>query len=307
MTAIETAAAVLAWAEQLGGSPNPPAGGLEYASRLTSPGADLLEQLRHVLVDTAARLGAGVPPFGDDGPVGLGALLLAAAIGGRKDAEVAGRLIAATPPLPMARSAGPGVLDDMATAARGWADATARHGVVAAFAASGKPRGPLSPVGGDLVEGLLGASPLTAVLLRPPLELVRALDLTAHISTALRLIARPRGRLVLISSLAKPATDAWVLTWRGLLLAELLAEHLDLVLAVYVAARLRHGDEWDSMLALAGHAPSRSRGSAVLGFWAPLAAIDKQDPALLRSQLFLDGKHRQAIDLAERYAMTTIS
>jgi len=308
MTALATACEVLAWA---GGVPGrPPVGSLAGAQALASPNRDVREGLQQLIICTAARLGAGRPPLGDDGPVGLGTVLLAAAIGGRTDPEAATSIIRAVPPLRLGASIGavdsrPGIRSP------GWADAIARHGVAGRFAnpdQNGTPRG-----AGDryLVECLLEASPLTAILKRPPAQRMRAGGIDDLLTAALGMLTRPRGQEILIGFLSVPARDAGVLAWRAHLLTRLAREDRDAALRIYLAARLQHGQEWDELLSWAASAydmAGASDGSpqGVLRFWVPLAAMDDEDPALLRSQPFLDGC-RRAVDLGRRYLIATKS
>ena len=279
MTALHTASLVLRWAADPAGAQ--PAGDLEEVAALAAPGAEVLEQLGRLTVRTVAVLGAGRPPFGDGGPVGPGALLLAAAIGGAEHAEAAGQIVEVAPPAAVGDGGG-----------GGWADATARHGVVAPFVASSG--------GGDLTERLLAASPLTAVLLRPAAGRNGAGDAADSLPTVAALLARPRGRDVLTTAFAAPARDARVLAWRTRVLSRLAAESREVALGIYLAARLRHGAEWDDLLA--GKATARTE---TVRYWAPLAALDRADRTLLRSQPFLDG-YRRALDLAGPYAATAI-
>ncbi len=176
-------------------------------------------------------------------------------------------------------------------------------GVVARFTGAGKPG--TAHADGDLTESLIGASPLSAILIRPPLADLRDKRLDAYLDTAVSLLARPRGEPVLTCALARPATDARVLGWRASLLTRLLREHPEIALAAYRVALIRHGDDWDTLIDRAARAPIGSE--AVLRFWAPLAAMDRDDPALLRTQPLFDGRYRRAIDLAGRFTTTTMS
>lgn len=294
MTALATASAVLSWAA--GGSDHPPAGSLADARGLAAPDPEVLAGLQRLARYTAARLGAGRPPFGDDGRVGLGALLLAAAVGGRAEVQAAASITRAAPPLRLVDAGG-----------AGWADAVARHGVAGRFAAGGRP----GRADSHLVECLLEASPLTAILLRPPAELVRtAAD--GLLAAATLLMTRPHGREVLTRRLAAPSRDAGIAAWRARVVTELARRDRDAALGVYLVARLRHGGEWDELLDWAAAEFGLSKrpdgaAKAVLMFWVPLAVMADDDPDLLPSQRFLNGCHR-AIELARRYqAMTTPS
>lgn len=298
MTALATASDVLAWAARPAGSP--PLGDVDDPEALATPGPGVCKCLQDLAVRTAARLGAGRPPFGDDGPVGLGAVLLAAAVGGRQDARAARRIARAAPPLGLsARDAtNPG---PAARCTPGWADAIARHGVVAPFADLAADGGSALLPDANLVEILLETSPLTAIVLRPPLERLRSADADVPLEAAVHLLSRPRGREVLISVLASPTLDADILTWRTRILIRLASANLEIVLDVYLAARIRYGVDWDDLLDWAVGAPGQSDARlALLQFWVPLAALDREDRSLLRSHPFLEGC-RRAIDLAGPY------
>lgn len=310
MTVLATASRVLAWAadpgRQLGRPAAPPIGPAADASALLGPDQEVLDRIRQVAAQTAARLGAGTPPFGDAGRIGLGVLLIAAAVGCRRDPDAAGRLARAIPPLPLIGASGPGGNGDPRGHSPGWADATARHGVVGPFAASAR-HGAARPAEHDIAESLIGASPLTAILHRPPLADLRGGRRDEYLGAALGLLARPRGQPVVTCALAAPTTDSSVLGWRASLLAALARDQPPIALAVYLTALLRHGGDWDRLLDRAEHAPGRAAADAVLSFWAPLAAIDRKDPALLRAQPLLDGQYRRAIDLAGRFVTSTMS
>lgn len=311
MTALATASRVLAWAAWPVGSP--PVGDLDDATALATPRAQARELLQRLTVRTAAVLGAGGQPFGDDGPVGLGALLLAAAVGGRRDSGAAKQIASTAAPLRLTASdmtdrdpaaADPG--DDRDPGGErepGWADAVARHGVVAPVA---RPGAGLA-ASDELIESLLAASPLTAVTVRPPREQLRAANGKAPLETVAALLGRPHGNDVLTSALAAPTRDADILAWRTQILTWLARADREALLGVYLAARLRHGAEWDDLLEWAALSFGQSGARvAVLRFWAPLATLDRSDRALLRSQHFLDG-YRRALDLAGPYVTATVS
>jgi FtsH ternary system domain X1 len=153
----------------------------------------------------------------------------------------------------------------------------------------------------ELAESLLAASPLTAVLVRPPHE-ARPGDADDPLDVAAALYKRPRGKEVLITAFAAPDGDARVMNWRARVLTWLAGHDRDALLDVYLAARLRHGAEWDAILDQAATQSGRLIGRQELArFWAPLAALDKADRKLLRSQPFLNG-YRRALDLAAPYA-----
>lgn len=121
MNAEETACQVLAWAARPSGPL--PVGSLSGTARLIQPTAGTLTLVRDLASSTAAKLGAGTPPFGDGNPVGAGAVLLAAAVGGRRQPGPARQLALALPPTRPQR-----IRPQRAC----WRDLIARHAVVAA-------------------------------------------------------------------------------------------------------------------------------------------------------------------------------
>jgi FtsH ternary system domain X1 len=263
MDAMTTALRVLAWALDPAGPL--PAGPLRSVGALVEPGDAAVTALRRLAATTAARLGAGTPPLGDAGPVGLGTLLLAAAAGGRLEEQTATALLDAVPPLPR----GPGA----------WAESVVRHGVVGPVLADPPPDTAVA-LPDAVTESLRRASPLSAVLHRPP---AGSTD-TAR-ATATRLLARPHGIGVLVAALAAPVADAAVLTWRAELLELLRHGHPGPTLEVYLAARLWHGSAWDERIrwarrALAGHGSPPELAIATLRFWAPLARMHRDEEAL---------------------------
>jgi hypothetical protein len=294
VTALDTASRVLDWAANA--AEKPPAGDLADAPALARPEPDARDRLRQLAVRTAAILGAGRPPFGDDGPVGLGALLLAAAVGGRADADATRLITGAVPALQLRRRPHEHAAPS-GSGPPGWADAVARHGVVAPFlaptvVASGRD---------DLIEGLLAASPLTSILLRPPSTQVAAGNYPKALESVTDLIAQPHGLEVLTTAFAAPTKDTATLAWRTFVLMSLTAKNRDAVLGVYLAVRVRHRADWDDLLDWAANTRRETTARvAVRQFWAPLAVLDRKDPTLLRSRLFLDDHHK-ALELAAQY------
>src|SRR5258708_2161687 len=95
MSAIDTAIRVVEWAITESGSP--PRGDLFNTDELARPGDRLTAAMGRLTSITAARLHLGSPPLGDRGPVGLGAGLLAAALGIAHIPELARDLLQAAP------------------------------------------------------------------------------------------------------------------------------------------------------------------------------------------------------------------
>jgi hypothetical protein len=331
--ALDTAVRVVAWAADPCGPP--PVGSLRHARRLAAAPAlprDTVEvPLARLVRRTAARLGTGNPPLGDPAPAGPGALLLAAAIGGRTRPDLA-RKLAYLLPVPRLTAA----------TGHGWCDAVARHAVVgpyldSAVAAVHPPPGTRAATSGDgpagvspsrpdpagagedddhapgteetLVDALLRVSPLGAVLHHPaPGQADQAVDV------ALALLARPRGSSVLAGGLAAPRTgdtgratpaEMAVARWRARLLGRLARTRPEVVVDILVTARACHGPEWDLHLAGAAHAldrpgPADAAAVAAMQFWAPLTSAPVA--RLLRTRSLITG-HEPALTLVHRYGL----
>jgi len=291
MTATATAAQVLAWAAEPAGPV--PAGPLWEVSRLANPADSLRDAACQLARRTAARLGAGAPPFGARSQIGLGTVFLAAAAGGRQQAGPAALLAQAIPHASARRNPD------------AWYDLVARHGLVSAVVTeldgigtasdtTPEPGGSGENTPEPLPELLLGASPLTSVLYRPPLRALRSDTTGPVVATVLALLTRPRGQSVLAMGLAGWMPRPDVLNWRTNLLTRLRHEHRDLLLDVYVMARTRFAADWDQRISWAAR-QLRLRGApdplavATLRFWAPLAAVERNDP-LSRLRPLLDGQ-----------------
>ncbi|GID93438.1 hypothetical protein ACFQFC_16280 [Amorphoplanes digitatis] len=258
MEALTTAREVLRWSMRPAGPP--PAGRLTRIGGLARPDAATADTLRWATATTAARIGAGRPPLGDPGAPGPAAVLLAAAIGGRRQWEQSAKVLSLVPRLRLTRRDA------------GWAEGVARHAVVGP-AVSAEP-----PAGGapaEFVEALLAASPLTTVLHRPP-----DADRATAGGVLSRLLRRPRGIAVLVAACAAPSADPLVLEWRWTVLDRLRQERVADMLDVYIAARLWHGPAWDAHIEEARRGltglPS-PRTVATLRFWLPLAILDEQE------------------------------
>jgi hypothetical protein len=308
VSATETAARVLWWAAEPEGAP--PTGPLWEAALLANPPAAVSDAAVQLARRTAALLGTGSPPFGDGPPsgarnrIGLGVVFLAAAVGGRQQGGTAAELAQAIPP------AAPRRVTDA------WYDLVARHGLVSAAVAALDGTGPGSGYpereadsgrGEPLTELLLDASPLTAVLHRPPLRALRS-DATAQpVSTAVALLDRPRGRAVLAAGLADWSPLAQVLTWRFKLLSRLRFDHPDLLLDVCLTARTRHAARWDDRVRwavrqLSSRGPVDPLALATLQFWAPLEAFERSAGPLSALRPLLTG-HDQALSYVRAFQL----
>ncbi|MBY8847828.1 hypothetical protein K7G98_03635 [Saccharothrix sp. MB29] len=278
---MSTVVKVLEWAAMPGGPV--PVGPLRNPGRLRSPGPPVVAALERLARTAAARLGAGTPPLGDPGPVGPGALLLAAGIGGLHDRDLSAAVLAVVPP-PLS-----------------WADRLTRHGLAEPALralADKKPRE-------DWVQAVLRASPLTALAFSP----VDALENQAR-ATAAQLVERPGGRRLLATVLGRWAANPWVMRRRRVVLEVLGTQHPGAVLEVYTAARLHHGAEWDERIDWAAR-ELRGRGLAsdiaveTIRFWAPLARLVRSDRAAVRARVFLDAEeYSVVVALVEKHRMT---
>jgi hypothetical protein len=301
-SATDTVHRVIAWAANPSGVP--PHGSLRAPSSLLQ-NMTTVGPLQKLARATAARMGAGQPALGDESALGPGALFLAAAIGGRLQPELSARLAALVAPPALGR-----------TSSTGWADAIARHAVVAPALAASVPTGPGSgpnrteplarpALAESLRESLLRASPLTEVLFRPADgQQARAVEV------ALGLRARPHGTGVLATALSGWHTDTKVLTWRAQLLFIMATAHPTEVIEVYAAARLCHGAEWDrritdaaAALAVAATVEPNARSVATVQYWAPLFVRQVRERLDRRSML---RGYEAARSLVQHYGLETI-
>ena len=298
MTAQITAQRVLAWAIRPAGPP--PEGPLWEAGRLAQPESATVTLVAELARATAARLGAGAPPFADRTPVGAGPVLLAAAVGGRQQAGPARQLAEAVPTARPSR---------MRPAQACWPDLIARHGLVGSAMASRREPGLHSPVGDDLVETLLKMSPLTAIFYRPILSRLTAGTTGDEVEAAAALVGRPRGQAVLATALANWVPEQAVLDWRVDLLDRLAHDFPALLLDTYALARLRHGADWDLRLGWARKAlltPGYPDPLAIstVRFWVPLARLTQRGVRLPDARPLMIG-YRPALELVRHYRLLT--
>ncbi|MPY58426.1 hypothetical protein [Streptomyces spongiae] len=317
MNAETTALRVLTWTAAPQGQP--PHGPLWDVTGLRDPGEPVRSRLAETARTMAARLGAGNPPLGERNPtVGTGALLLAAAIGGRGQPAAARAL---------AEAAGRRFPSRRSPHTARWYDALARHAVVApAVLALGPGNGaarratPAPATGAvhavdgpptdsaPIEETLLGLSPLTAVLHRPSHRRLRGGLTAAERGTAALLLTRARGREMLIGALSRWSPDPAVLKWRTELVTQLDEQDPELILDVCTAARLRHADQWDTRLRTAAKSlmldgPADHLALATARFWAPLATKRRDGTDLARARPLLKG-YEQAIRLVHQYGLS---
>ncbi|GAA3250391.1 hypothetical protein ACFO1B_40110 [Dactylosporangium siamense] len=276
MTATATAVSVLRWAADPLGSH--PTGDLRRIGDLATPDAEAVRSVESFAGACAARLGAGAPAFGDPAPVGLGPLLMAAAVGGRFEPVLAGQLAAAVP-----------------EPATGWGELVARHGLVTAMleapGGAGRQQAPL-----DLTGRLRACSPLTDVL-RHPVDERRGRDAARRRFAAL--LDRRRGPAVLAAVLARPESDAMTLNWRAELLERLRQLDPALMLDVYERACLVHTADWAELNAWADAQLNRSGVPAalpvaVLRYWAPLARTRRDEEGRRQARRYTAGDPGEA-------------
>jgi hypothetical protein len=234
-------------------------------SRARADADDPLAAAERLAAATAARLSLSRPLPGGDGPVGTGALLMAAALDHADRPESAVRL---------ARQVGPPVSG---------ADLLARHGLL---------------VGGhreatrDTVLGtvLSERSPLTGLLEHPVPH--RAEECGQLLDA---LLDRPDGRALVIRRFAEPEADPATLLWRARVLDRYRHTAVDrrFVLDVYEAAMLHHGPAHRKSVraAAAGQAggPDLAEASARAEWWGPLARLDRTFLGELRARPLLTG------------------
>lgn len=277
MSAEDTVLRVLRWAIE-GGTGPPPRGDLRAAERLAHPDEKVRSALGELASVGAARLRLGEPPLEDTSPLGLDGLVLAAALGSADLPELALALLATVEP---ARTPWSWVL---------------RHGLAAPA---------LAFAGDELADALRGASPLTALLERPP----GRLELPARV-IADRLRLNARGRLMLQLELARPTADPAVRRWRTRLLDGLRVQDDDsraLVLEVYEAAMVHHEEQTLAQTraalavltdALAAADEARLEDAlAAARWWAPLRALEKTHVDELRGRRHLGYAYREGLKI----------
>lgn len=302
-TAQSTARRVLAWAAEPSGQP--PEGPLWELSGLAQPDPETLALVAELVRVTAAKLGAGTPPFADPSPVGAGPVLLAAAIGGRRQARPAARLAEALPSHRQGAARG---------GDRGWPDLLARHALAGAVLRA-SPRAGTGRASDDgsgaepLPEILLRMSPLTSILHRPPRRRIASGTTGDEIEAAAALTARPRGPEVMTSAMARWSPDAAVLDWRVDLLDRLVHDNPALVLDTCTVARLRHGAEWDERLRWARRqlsmpGPPDPLAIATVRYWSPLARLRQRGLSLPNARPLLTG-YGEAFKLVHHYRLLT--
>ncbi|GGQ21970.1 hypothetical protein GCM10010266_51350 [Streptomyces griseomycini] len=275
MTAVDTAVRVLLWSTTADAGPAarsaPPEGELTDPQELAAPPPDVTAVLTGLAARTAARLRLDALAAGERRPVGAGALLLAAAVGGRARPHLAAETVRAVPP------------------ARSLWDVLTHHAVVT----------PALPHIGDaaLAGRLRAASPLTALLDRP--DPVGETDAELLLEDVL--LTHPQGRRMITTVYCEaPASPAQAL-WRGRLLDQLRMSERDLVIDVYEAALLRHAQAHLSLVRRARIGltapPDLPAARPVAYWWAALARLERSHRQLLRARSGIGKEYLEGVRL----------
>lgn len=279
MSAVDTVQRVLRWASRDEGPPPP--GDLRGAEQLSRPPAELVAMWRSFASLAAARmhwtnLASAADPARRS--LGLSGLMLAAALGVASMPEFASAMLGRIPRTDR------------------WLDWAARHRLASRA---------LSHVPGPLADALRDASPLTAVLDRPPPGAEAAT--VGHVR---RLLAQFDGRRMLRMHWSQPTSDVAVRDWRSTVLDQLRLqgdEPLEFVLDVYESAIVFHADEHfrqvEQARALLNRWPlddaTQLTVYSVADWWEPLAMIDKADHERVRRRICLGCEFRHAISLVQ--------
>ncbi|MGK7875975.1 MAG: hypothetical protein AB4426_22565 [Xenococcaceae cyanobacterium] len=278
MSATDTALRVIEWAMlNPEGRESIPQGDLGATEKLANPSATLSQALEQLTAVTAARLGLEMPLLGDNRSLGVGGIVMAAAMG--------------TTNLELAR-----ILLSAVSEPSSSGDWVARHGLIAPA---------LRFLADEIADDYRERSPLTIVLNRPA-----AGQEGLAIDIALKLLEQPTARLSLILHLAKPTLDIKVRNWRSDLLERLrLASERErkFVLDVYEAMMIYHQQEALNQVKAAYAVmtdPKAASDEALLqdalsiaSWWKPLWAIERADVDALRVRRYLSYTYREGIKL----------
>ncbi|MFD0272341.1 hypothetical protein ACFVHB_00335 [Kitasatospora sp. NPDC127111] len=237
-----------------------PEGRLRHPLDLADPDPDTASLTATLAARTAARLRLDRLAGAERRPVGVGAVLAAAAVGGRAE-PAAGALLDAVPP-----------------PASFW-DVLACHGV--AGPVLGLHHGQLDP---RFAEALLDVSPLTGVLDRPGGRTQAAAEeLLIDV-----LLPDRQGRRTVASVWAEPPASPAQALWRGTMLDRLRLADTAFVLNVYETAMLLHRPGHlarveDARAALVPPA-DLDRARPVARWWSALAKLERSRRRLLRER-----------------------
>ncbi len=279
MSAVDTAQRVIEWAMTMNAmSAPPPLGDVRSTEQLAQPPESLCRSLGELTTITAARMRLGAPPLGDREQVGLGSLIIAAAIGVSSIPEFSRIVLSAVP-----QSESP-------------VDWVARHGIVLPA---------LSYLTEEVADDCRILSPLTALINRP----VKGYDDQA-IDVARFLLENKHGRVSLVLHLARPIQDLKVREWRNTLLdlLRLGKEHeKTFVLDVYEAMMIHHQQEAIDQVRNARTVMTDPKSASdenrlrdalsVCGWWGPLWTIERSNINALRARPYLGYAYREGMAL----------
>ncbi|NEO80541.1 hypothetical protein [Moorena sp. SIO4G3] len=282
MSATDTALRVIQWAmTNPEGIVTPPQGDLSATEKLANPPVALSQALQQLTAVTAARLGWEMPPLGDNSPLGVGGIILAAALG-TANLKLARTLITA--------------LSDPCSSPCSSGDWVVRHGLVA----------PALPfLADEIADDCRQVSLLTAVLNRPATG-----QENLAFDFILKLLEQPSTRLSLTLHLAKPTLDIKVRNWRSNLLERLRPgseKNRDFVIEVYEAAMIYHHQEVINQVKAAAAVMTDPKAASddsrlqdalsVANWWQSLWAIERADMEALRRHRYLSYSYREGIKL----------
>ncbi|MBW4635069.1 MAG: hypothetical protein KME30_25160 [Iphinoe sp. HA4291-MV1] len=278
MSATDTALQVIEWAmmsQEARGTP--PQGDLSGVEKLARPSATLVQALEQLTAVTAARLRWEMPPLGDNRPIAVGNLIIAAALG-TAHPQLARTLLKGVPTLSCS------------------GDWVVRYGLVTPA---------LSFLTEEMADDYRQISPLTAILNRPI-----AGQETLGVNLALQLLKNSTAKLSLTLHLAQPTTDIKVRCWRTELLNRLRLggqTEQSFVLDVYEAAMIYHQQEVMNQVRAAYSTISDRQAASdeenlrdalsIANWWKPLWAIERADVNQLRQRRYLSYAYREGIKL----------
>lgn len=257
MTAESTAQRILRWAASDMSTPMP-GGDLANSTGLSDLDSESSRLVGRLAAVTAARLRMAAPVLGDKRPPGVGAAILAAAVGAFRDDRSRALL---------------GVL----RAPTRVADLLAYHGIV----------GPVSMLLPHMGDQLRDLSPLTGVLDRPGPKTSATCE-----SLLDRLRENPDTRAVIVLRFATPPDTPEQSLWRGECLAYTRHEDPDFVVDVYETALLHFGREheiraraaWRHVLGTGPDDPARPTAL----WWRALAELEAAEPGRIRGRTALE-------------------
>jgi hypothetical protein len=284
VSAIDTVERVLRWAA----SPEatrlpPPIGHIIGIRRLAKPPESLCAALAALSAQTAAQLHLPAAVCGDRAPIGVGGLVMAAAIGSTQMPQLARGVLGAV---------------DYATTPCEW---VARHAVLAPALRFLPP---------DVADDCRGLSPFTALLDRPaPGGEANAMQVL-HAIVDYQAPRNTPERAALVLHFAGPVSDPGVRNWHTDILARFRTGgdlQQRFVLDVYEATMVHHLDEALTQIRAARRIlcdPVAAADEDLLAnslslaeWWGPLAALGRTHLTMLRKRRYLGYEYRQGVAL----------